>query len=166
MALHGFDIIQFLEQHIGKAITIRQLAKQTSKSYGSAYAAVHELAKDNVLTLETVGAATLCRPNLQNDTTIALLTAASLLRAAAQPEEQRVAAKEAAHHLRDSAITAWIVDNEIHAILRPHTSVHTAGGIPVKHVKFSELYPAISENGIVIIGAENYWRMAGEGRHA
>jgi len=67
-------------------------------------------------------------------------------------------------HGAEQATKAAIIASHLR-VLRPHTSIHTAGGIPVKHVKFNEIYPAISEQGIVIIGAENYWRMAGERKH-
>ena len=163
MSLHGFEIIQYLEQHAGQAITIRQLAKQTGKSYGATYNAVHELAKEGILTLADVGASTLCRANLASDKAVAMLTCASMLRAAdTMTEEERRATRTAAHHLRDVAITIWFKDNELYAVLRSHATVHMAGGLPVKTVSFNEIYPGISENAKVVFGAENYWRLAAE----
>jgi len=159
----GFEIVKQFEQDPAEQFTIRQLAKATGRSYGATHADVQTLAEEDIIKTRKVGASTLCGINLHNEKTIALLTAASLLRAAENlSTDQRKITNSAVHHLRDSCLTIWLKDNELHCLMRPHTQASIAGGLVVHAETIDTLYPNITKTGIALWGAETYWRMASE----
>lgn len=152
----GFEIVQHFERHPTEPLTILQLSKKTGRSYGATYNAVRQLAEQGVLARASVGKSTLCSIDLANPTAVALLTCASLLRAA-NADRTLI---DAATHLHSSALSIWHKDNAFYAIMRPHANATTAGGIPVHAITLRELLK-ITNDAICLWGAENFWRIAG-----